>query len=108
ARAGEPDVRELVAPDHRVVEVAVPEVLELVVRVGLGCVVPGTGAGEQGTVVELQRHVALHVHGTVDVTGPLREVHGAAAARVDLRDRFVDRGRGVAAAAGHRHGHLGA
>jgi hypothetical protein len=43
---------QVVAPDHRVVEVAVPEVLVRVVRVGLRHVVPGGRAEEGGARVE--------------------------------------------------------
>src|SRR3954469_5675151 len=54
ARAHERDVGEPCAPDHLVVEVAVAVVLELVVRVVLGLVVPGAARPrDRGTRVQL-------------------------------------------------------
>ncbi len=92
AGADEADVAEAVAPDHRVVEVAVAVVLVLVPLVRLWRVVAAGAAADHRAGVELEGDVAPQVDRVARAVGAGREPQDAVAGGARRTDRPVDRG----------------
>src|SRR6266545_4052133 len=107
AGAGDRHVADPVAPQQRVVEVAVPVVLVLGERVGLGGVHAAGGRADRRARVELQGDVAFQVDGAGLVSAggePDHPAAGAAGGRVDRPvDRVVVQGGPVAGGAEVAH-----
>src|SRR5262249_30721994 len=93
---GERDVVDVVAVEHRVVEVAVPVVLVPVVRVALRRVVPGGRTRDGRTRRHVDRDVTLQVHRAGDLDSDARgHVDDPATGFAGSRDGPVERGRVV-------------